>query len=402
MTLELDLETLGFAEGGYLLLKRALRQAGPGREVVVTGTAPGLEVDLRAWCRAEGHRFEWQPETAGNGWRAVILDGGAESQRWADARRVGAGDVSDPDSVAEHPPRSWGLSARGATIEAGTPQFDFHLVDKVEVWSDDAARIYQQAVAAQWDPETAVPWNTPFAIADDVEDAVVQIMTYLIENEMAALIIPSRFIAQMHPHFREVMQVLAVQAADEARHIAVFTRRARLRRDHLGLSTIGGQTSLKTLIDEPEFAIASFLLSVLGEGTFLSLLWFIERYAPDPVTAAVARLAAQDEARHVAFGLAHLGQHLSREPDFRPRLADAIRRRHDALRHTAGLNAEVFDALLLMAAGSWEQQALRDGYGRLLQLMRDMDEGRRKRLMRLGFTQAEAVELSALHTRNFM
>jgi hypothetical protein len=398
----LDLGTLGFAEGGYLLLKRALREAGSGREVVVTGTAPGLEVDLRAWCRAEGHRFEWQAATPANGGRAVILDGGAESQRWSDSRRVGAEGVSDADSVAEHPPRSWGLSARGATIEAGTPQFDFHLVDKVEVWSDDAGRIYQQAVAAQWDPETAVPWSAAFTIADDVEDAVVQVMTYLIENETAALIIPSRFIAQMHPHFREVMQVLAVQAADEARHIEIFTRRARLKRDQLGLSTIGGQASLKTLIDEPEFAIASFLLSVLGEGTFLSLLWFIERYAPDPVTAAVARLAAQDEARHVAFGLAHLGQHLSREPDFRPRLADAIRRRHDALRHTAGLNAEVFDALLLMAAGSWEHAALREGYRRLLQLTQDMDEGRRKRLMRLGFTAHEAAELSALHTRNFM
>jgi len=227
-------------------------------------------------------------------------------------------------------------------------------------------------------------------------------MTYLIENETAALIVPSRFIAQLHPHFREVMQVLAIQAADEARHIEVFTRRARLKRSQLGRSTIGGQTSLKTLVEEPEFAIASFLLSVLGEGTFLSLLWFIERYAPDPVTAAVTRLAAQDEARHVAFGLAHLSQHLKREPGFRPRLADAVRRRHDALRHTAGLNDEVFDALLLMAAGSWEHEALRQGSRRVLQLTHDMDEGRRKRLVRLGFDEAEAAALSALHTRNFM
>jgi hypothetical protein len=227
-------------------------------------------------------------------------------------------------------------------------------------------------------------------------------MTFLIENETAALIVPSRFIAQLHPHFREVMQVLAVQAADEARHIDVFTRRALLKREQLGLSTIGGQASLKTLVDEPEFAIASFLLSVLGEGTFLSLLWFIEQYAPDPVTAAVARLAAQDEARHVAFGLAHLSQHLRSDGRLRPRLADAIRRRHEALRHTAGLNAEVFDALLLMAAGSWEHADLRDGHGRVLQLTRDMDEGRQKRLLRLGFTGREAEELSALHTRNFM
>jgi hypothetical protein len=398
---QVDLETLGFAEGGHLLLKRALRQTAAGEPVVVTGTAPGLEVDLRVWCRAEGHRFEWQTNPA-NGGRAVIADGGAESKRWADAGYVGADRLPAGDFVVEHPPRAWGLAARGATIEAGTPEFDFHLVDKVEVWSDDAARIYQQAVAAQWDPETAIPWDASFVNAEDVENAVVQIMTYLIENEIAALIIPSRFIAQMHPHFREVMQVLAVQAADEARHVEVFTRRARLKRDQLGLSTIGGQASLKTLIDEPEFAIASFLLSVLGEGTFLSLLWFIERYAPDPVTAAVARLAAQDEARHVAFGLAHLNQHLSRQPDFRPRLAAAIRRRHDALRHTAGLNAEVFDALLLMAAGSWEHAALRHGHRRLMQLTLDMDEGRRKRLMRLGFADDEAAELSSLHTRNFM
>jgi hypothetical protein len=31
-----------------------------------------------------------------------------------------------------------------------------------------------------------------------------------------------------------------------------------------------------------------------------------------------------------------------------------------------------------------------------------MDEGRRRRLSRLGFGADEAAELSALHTRNFM
>src|SRR5215208_4026694 len=135
-------------------------------------------------------------------------------------------------------------------------------------------------------------------------------MTYLIENETAALIIPSRFIAQLHPHFREVMQLLAVQAADEARHLEVFVRRGLLKRRELGLSTAGGQASLHTLLDEPDFALSSFLLSVLGEGSFMSLLAFLREHAPDPVTRAVARLAGQDEARHVAFGLAHLERHL--------------------------------------------------------------------------------------------
>jgi hypothetical protein len=38
----------------------------------------------------------------------------------------------------------------------------------------------------------------------------------------------------------------------------------------------------------------------------------------------------------------------------------------------------------------------------MIQLIHDMDEGRRKRLVRLGFAEQEAADLSALHTRNFM
>ncbi|MEO8658400.1 MAG: ferritin-like domain-containing protein [Bryobacteraceae bacterium] len=389
--MQVDLGRLGFDEGGHLLVKQCLRLVSVGDEIEVMGTAPELELHLRTWCRSEGHSFR-----RGEG-SAVIGRGGAETGRWAGSERAGGA-----DAVLDHPPRKWGLAARGSKVEAGTPEFDFRLADKIEVWADEAPRIYAQAAAAQWDPQTAVPWQAEFHIPDEVEDAVVQVMTYLIENETAALIIPSRFIAQMHPHFREVMQVLAIQAADEARHIEIFTRRALLRRGSLGLSTVGGQASLKTLVDEPDFAIASFLLSVLGEGSFLSLLWFIRQYAPDPVTEAVARLAAQDEARHVAFGLAHLRQHVNRDPSIRGRLAEAVYRRHEALRHTAGLNAEVFDSLLLMAAGSWNHDNLRQGHRRVMELMRDMDEGRRSRLFRLGFSAQEAEELSSLHTRNFM
>ena len=156
------------------------------------------------------------------------------------------------------------------------------------------------------------------------------------------------------------------------------------------------------MVEEPNFAIASFLLSVLGEGTFLSLLWFLERHAPDPVTAAVCRLAAQDEARHVAFGMAHLREHISQDPGLLSQLANSVRRRHEALQHTAGLNAEVFDALLLVASGGWELSDLRRGHERITRLLGEMDELRRKRMVHLGFSEAEAQELSSLHTRNFM
>jgi hypothetical protein len=356
-------------------------------------------VHLRAWCRAEGHEIFQSDADPGC---AVILKGSANAQRWSGAERAGRADPLAAAAIVDHPPQRWGLAARGALVESGSPEFHFALAEKMEVWSPDAVRIYAQAAAAQWDPATAIPWDSEFDLPDEVEEAIVQIMTYLVENEMAALIVPSRFIAQLHPHFREVMQVLAIQAADEARHVEVFTRRALLKRHDLGLSTAGGQASLQTLVDEPNFAIASFLLSVLGEGTFLSLLWFIERFAPDPITARVCRLAAQDEARHVAFGMSHLREHISADPSLREVLTNAVRRRHESLRHTAGLNAEVFEALVLMAAGSWEPASLGRGHDEVAALIQSMHVSRKKRLIHLGFDDSEAEELSSLHTRNFM
>jgi hypothetical protein len=395
--MRVDLEELGFEQGGSLLVKHALRSLNPGQALTVTGTDPDLFVHLRAWCRTEGHGF-----TPCDAVSTLIVKGAASDQRWSGAERAGGADPFAAGAVVDHPPQRWGLAARGALVEAGAPDFHFLLADKTEVWSADAVRLYAQAAAAQWDPATAIPWESTFDLPDEVEDAVVQTLTYLVENETAALIVPSRFVAQLHPHFREVMQLLAIQAADEARHIEVFTRRALLKRRLPGLSTSGGQASLQTLIEEPDFATASFLLSVLGEGTFLSLLWFLEQYAPDPVTAAVCRLAAQDEARHVAFGMAHLREQIARQPQVLQQLANAVHRRHDALRHTAGLNAEVFDALILLSAGSWTPDDVRRGHDAVTRLVHDMSVGRTKRLMRLGFGEGDAEELSSLHTRNFM
>jgi hypothetical protein len=398
--MHIDLEDLKFEWGGALLVKRALRLAAAGEAVTVAGRQPDLAVHLRAWCRAEGHEFR-PAEDCGTG-AARIVRGPAADQRWRAAERAGRANPQESGAVLDRPSQRWGLAARGALVEPGSPEFRFALDRKVEIWSGDAARMYAQAAAAQWDPATAVPWQAEFDLPADVEDAVVQIMTYLIENETAALVVPSRFIAQLHPHFREVMQVLAIQAADEARHIEVFTRRALLKRKELGLSTAGGQASLQTLVDEPNFAIAAFLLSVLGEGTFLNLLCFLERVAPDPVTSAVCRLAAQDEARHVAFGMSHLREHLQASPSLASTLMNSVRRRHETLRHTAGLNAEVFDALSLLAAGSWDPANIGRGHRAVTALVQEMHSGRKRRLLKLGFSDADAEEMSALHTRNFM
>src|SRR6185437_6544009 len=187
-----------------------------------------------------------------------------------------------------------GLAARGALIEAGGPPLSVDWVDRDLVWADVAPTLYANATANQWNPDTVVDWSTGVDIPGDIEDAVVQIMTYLVENEQAALVIPARLLSRMHPHFREVAQLLAAQVADEARHMEIFTRRGLLNRDTLGVYGAGGRASLQTLVGERDFTMASFLLSVMGEGTFLDLLRFLIEQAPDPITAEITRLAGRD------------------------------------------------------------------------------------------------------------
>jgi hypothetical protein len=402
-----DLEQLGFDAGAHLLVKLALARVDVGHCIAVRGQAPGWQAQLAAWCRAQGHAIV----PASDGGHAVpgyaqdtvwVRKGSAQAGRWRGAVQTGHSDPRAERAVAEQAQPFWGLAARGADVEAGSPAFDFRLTDKTQMWTDSAGDLYAQAVAAQWSADHDIDWGDAPVLPDVIEAAIVQIMTYMVENENAALIVPARFLGQLHPHYRELQAALAIQVADEARHIDVFTRRIRRHGREPALSTAGGQASLKSLLDENDFSVAGFLLSVLGEGTFVNLLQFLQTRAPDPLTRQIARLAARDEARHVALGMSHLLYRLEREPDLRHRLARAVEQRHDALAGTAGLNEEVFDALILVAAGELSPGAIATGAQHVQQLMRDMAAGRYAKLIRLGFERGKAEQLAALHTSNFM
>lgn len=396
----IDIEHYGFDAGAHVRIKLALAKVPVGGELTVTAAGDAWTGPLAGWCRQQGHAVEFAAVDGRN--RAKIVRGDVQSGRWRGAAQTGAIDPRQPGAVfAEADPR-WGLAARGATVEAGGPAFPFRLNRQESVWADSAAAIYAEAVAAQWNADVAIDWAVPFELPDEIEDAVVQVMTYMVENENAALIVPARFLGQLHPHFREVQAVLALQVADEARHIDVFTRRIALKGRQPGTSTVGGQSSLKTLIDESEFSVAQFLLAVLGEGTFVSLLNFLHAHAPDPVTRQIARLAARDEGRHVAFGMAHLGQQLAGDPALQARLVNAVEARFDNLAGTSGLNEDVFDALIMLAAGATDGAAIAAGYARVQELLQDMARGREARLNKLGFAPESARRLAALHTRNFM
>jgi hypothetical protein len=378
-TLSIDCGDLPLGGGALALIRPALLRLEPGGVLTVRSRLANFEEELRDFCRLERHTL-----------LPALADGHA-IQRGPYGIPVET--PLDPPERAD--PRS-GFAPRGARLEPGGPDWPFSLNERVRVSPPETAQLYQQAVDAQWNA-FQIPWNTIQPLPRALEEALGQVMTFLAENELSALYVPSRFLPRVHPAFVETAQFLATQLADEARHIEVFLRRARMR----GVSSATTAHSLRALLDPEDFTEATFLLSVLGEGTFLDLLRFIEEHAPDEATRELTRRARLDEARHVRFGIIHVRHALEHDPQLYPRLEQLVRTRVTKI-PAQTVPTPLADALTILAARGDDPPSVRRGHEMFRALLDEMQLQRKKRLMSAGLDDVQAETLSKLHTPNFM
>ncbi|MGZ8566104.1 MAG: sulfurtransferase TusA family protein [Actinomycetota bacterium] len=405
---------LGLADGLMFAIDVCLSDLDVGQVLEVVSTNPALPHELPAWCRGTGHELV-ASEPDGEAIRFRIRRGDRGALMFADHPDWG---LEAPDRHDGFGTRDWligragvipeeadpatGFSPRGAVVETGSPTFPYTETERDRVWAASVASLYDQATAQQWDATADIAWNELPEIPAHLERAVCQIMTHLAENEYAALYVPARFIPRIHPHFTEVVMFLATQVTDEARHIEAFTKRALANGGGLRYSTALTQSSLKSLLQQEDFSQASFLLSVLGEGAFLEYLAFVERFAPDPVTADIVRRARIDEARHVAFGVEHARHFIAADPERAEVLRGAVERRASFLAETSASSPHVEEALVVLAAGGLSPGGLPDAVRAVRELHETMHVRRVGRLRQLGFTPRVAEEISELHTPNFM
>jgi hypothetical protein len=406
----IDGGALTFGSGLLALLRPALDVAGPGAVVALRSSADAVRDDLPRWCSVEGHRYLGrEPDVDGvdrhlveRGTLSVPKDAPpAEGRVETSGGRLTADEVLRRVPFPDHADPATGFAPRGARVEGGAPVYPFDLVERDRVAPPEVARLFDQAVSAQWDGTRDIAWDRVRPLAPPLERALGQVMTFLAENELSALYVPARFLPRIHPAYAETAMFLATQLADEARHIDVFLKRARAGGGRLGLSSATTSRSLLTLLEARDFTEAAFLLSVLGEGTFLDLLRFVETHAPDEPTADLVSRARNDETRHVHFGMAHVRHALAHDPSLYGRLEDAVRRRAASIPATDA-PAAVVDALTVLAARGTEPAAIARGHDAVRDLLEQMAENRVRRLVTAGFSEGQARTLSDLHTPNFM
>lgn len=387
--LSLNLGQIELGKAFFLRLENAFLLAKKDDVIELVSDFDNLEADLTAWCRFKGEVFV-EKKPLKNAFSYYLRKNSQENF------------TPTPLSVEALAPSQLGLAPRGVSIEQGSPRYHFNLSSKENVWSDSLIKLYEEAKKSQWNATKDILWSEIPSYEKPYEQALAQIMTYLIENEFSALYIPSNFLAQISPFYTEVPLFLASIIGDEARHIEAFNKRAKATGFGVLHSSVATQRSLYTLFNEKDYFKSSFLLHIMGEGTFIDLLYFLEENAQDEPTKQLLRLARLDESRHVAYGQEHIKNAIALNPNKIELLKDCVFTRRHSLDEINAESSLLIESLSVFAGKDSTPSAYKMGFEMVEDLKEKMHKNRTQRLVNCGIDEDLAVELSSAHTPNFM
>ena len=239
--------------------------------------------------------------------------------------------------------------ARGAAKRDGVPRLGYYTGTKADVWSDNATMLYEEAVQRQWSSATDIPWETLEPLNDDIERAMCQLCTFLTEVEFIAGDTPGQWVPRVSNEHFETKLFLCSQIMDEARHLDVFRKRALANGG--GLLQSSPTSSLRTLINAKDFTEMSVLMHVQAEGFIQSMFRMGELIAQNNAEKRIFRLCAQDESRHLGYGVMHLKYVLEHEPERREEIHSYLDEAESADPETGTFGINVAESLIVLLAG---------------------------------------------------
>ena len=184
--------------------------------------------------------------------------------------------------------------------------------------------------------------------------------------EFIAADAPGQWLPRLSPEYYEVGLFLMTQIMDEARHLDVFRKRALINGG--GLLAQGPGEGLRVTLEARDFTEMSVMLHVQGEGFVQSLFRMGELIGQNTAEKTIFRLCAQDESRHLAFGVMHLKHILESEPERREEIHGYLDRSERVNGVTGTQGPQMVEALTVLLGGGTSSAQLDEGW-RLQQLI---------------------------------
>ncbi|WP_055483338.1 ferritin-like domain-containing protein [Sphaerimonospora mesophila] len=209
---------------------------------------------------------------------------------------------------------------------------DARLTWRYESESQAIHSLYERAKQAQWNATTDVDWSieVPFGapLPDDSSFAMAsfaasplapagrqmwdvfrwELQTWMVSQflhgEQGAMVVAARLV-EVVPDL-DSKYYAASQAADEARHVEVFSRYLREKVPHFYPITAPLKELLEDLLSDTRWDITALGMQIVVEALAMAAFRLANSTFHDDLICDITRLVARDEARHVTFGILSL------------------------------------------------------------------------------------------------
>ncbi len=310
------------------------------REMLTGGEGRKIELNM-AWSKVDTER----------GIRAEIGKKGLT----IDAINVGSyADVPDiwPDQT---------MRPRGAFVMPGAVSMGYTIYSKAEVWADNLGELYEEAIQRRWRPATDIPWDTITPLPEDRERAIGQICTELCEYNYAVILTLGKWVREVSYGFHEVKLFLSTVLFDAGRHYEAFRKRALANGSGLGVQATGyGLMPIREALCYSEMATLVFMVN---DSFVLSLYQLLAALAQNDAEVELFTLAAQDKARHLAYGVEHTRFLLEHQPERHDEIRRYLLKGEEYIAKDRAADAPMREALAIHLGGGLSQ--IGEGFRRL-------------------------------------
>ncbi len=218
-----------------------------------------------------------------------------------------------------HAPDFWPYlndTPRGAfpASDQGLPA-PYTIYNKVEVWAESSADLYEAGIREQWKPATEISWNTIEALPEHIEYSLDQIFSNISEQAYNSNQVLMGWMKHISYGYHEVKLYLSTQVFDHARHVEAFRKRALSNGGGLGVQSPGlHNRAIYAAFKFTEFVVYN---NIIRTSFLLGLCEWGDRIGRSQADRQLFENTASDLRRHLQYGVEHVRQYALRSPDHR-------------------------------------------------------------------------------------